>query len=113
MFTKPFIKQAFILTVSGDVNGGWHLFNLHLESLLNLFKDLVVFWAAHEADSQTLGSESSGSAHSVQVGVRVLWHVKVEDYVDLLDVNTSSEDVSGDHDSVLEGFEVIVSLDSS
>ena len=73
----------------------------------------MVFWAAHEADSQTLGSESSGSAHSVQVGVRVLWHVKVEDYVDLLDVNTSSEDVSGDHDSVLEGFEVIVSLDSS
>ncbi len=48
----------------------------------------------------------------MEIGVWILWHIIVEDYVDLLDIDTSTEDVGWDHDSVLELLEFIVSLDS-
>jgi len=48
----------------------------------------------------------------MQIGVRFLWHVKVENNIDLLHVDTSTEYVSCNHDSVLEVLELSVSLDS-
>ena len=49
----------------------------------------------------------------MEVGVRVLRHVEVEDHVDLFNVNASAEDVGADHDPVLELLELFVSLDSA
>ena len=48
----------------------------------------------------------------MEIGVRVRGHVEVEDHIDSFNIDSSSEDVSGHHDSVFEGLEVIVSLDS-
>jgi len=48
----------------------------------------------------------------VQVSTGLLWHVIVEDNVDLLNVDTSGEKLSGDQDTVLELLEAIVDLDS-
>jgi len=72
----------------------------------------MILRAADEADSQTLCTESSSSSDSVEIGVRILRHVKVEDHIDLLNVNSSAEDISSNHDPVLELLEVIISLNS-
>lgn len=51
--------------------------------------------------------------YSMEVRVRVLGHVVVEDHIDLFHVDSSSKDVSSDHDSVLEVLELSVSFDST
>ena len=48
----------------------------------------------------------------MQVGVRVFGHVIIEHDVDLLNVDTSAKDLGGDQDTVLEGLESFVDLDS-
>jgi len=47
-----------------------------------------------------LGTESSGSCDTMQVGVGVLGHVVVEDDVDTLDVHATAEQVGRDEDSL-------------
>ena len=44
----------------------------------------------------------------MKVGVRVLWHVIVEDNVDPLNVNPPAEEVSGAQDAFAEGLEGLV-----
>ena len=44
----------------------------------------------------------------MEVCVRVLWHVVVEDDVDSLDVHASAKQVGGDQDSPLEVFKLLV-----
>ena len=46
----------------------------------------------------------------MEVGVGVAWHVEVEDHVDLFYVDSSSEDVSADHDPILELLEQVIAL---
>ena len=48
----------------------------------------------------------------MKVGVGTLWHVVVEDDVDLLNVNASSENLSCDQDAVFELLESFVDFDS-
>ena len=49
----------------------------------------------------------------MQVGIRAVRHVVVNHDVDSLDIDSSSEDVSGHHDSLLEVLEGFVSLQSN
>lgn len=69
------------------------------EPLLDAVEDLLLFLVGNESDGESLGSEPSCSAYSVQVAVGGVRHVEVEDDVDLGNVDSSSEDISGDHDS--------------
>jgi len=46
----------------------------------------------------------------MEIGISLLRHIKVEDHIDLFNINTSTEYVSWHHDPVLELFEVIVPL---
>lgn len=48
----------------------------------------------------------------MQVGVGVTRHVVIENDVDLLDIDSTTENLSGDKDSVLEFLEAIVDLDA-
>ena len=48
----------------------------------------------------------------MEVTVTFLRHVEVEDDVNLFNVDASAEDVSGDHDPLLETLELVVPLDS-
>jgi len=79
---------------------------------LNLLQDLVVLVVTTETDSQTFGTESTGSGNSVQVSIRVFWHVVVENDVHSFDIDTSSEEIGGDQDSSLKVFEQRVSFKS-
>ena len=77
-----------------------------------LVQHLLILFGADEGDGKTFGAKSSRASDSMQVGVRVVRHVIVEYDVDLLDVDTSAEDLGGDQDTVLEGLESLVDFDS-
>lgn len=87
-------------------------YNLDLEALLNSLELGQVVLSTHEGDRETLGSESAGTTHSVEVGVGLGGHIIVEDHVDLFDVDAPAEDVGRNHDPVLEGLEVSVALNA-
>ena len=50
----------------------------------------------------------SDISYSVQVGVRVLRHVVVEDYVDPFDVHASSKEIRSHQDSLAKALERLV-----
>jgi len=79
---------------------------------LDVFEDFLVFLATNEGDSETFGTEATSAANSVQVRVGVAGHVVVEDDVDLLNVDTTSEEIGGHKNTVLEFLEPVVNLDA-
>lgn len=105
-------KGLSIIHVSRLVDGCWQVLHLDLKTRLHLVEDVGVLLARYKADGQTLRAKSAGSAHSVQVLVRLVWHIEVDHHVDLLDVDASSEEVSRDHDPELALLELVVDLDS-
>jgi len=79
---------------------------------LHIIEHVSIILARYEGDGDSLGSESTGSSYSVEVLIRLVWHVEVDDNVDLFNVDSSSQQISGDHDSVLDVFEIVVDLES-
>ena len=101
-----------VVHVGGGVDNRGQLTDADLKTLLDLLKRIAILVRAHERDGETLGAESTGTAHSVQVGVSVAWHVEVEHDVDLLNINTAAKELSGDEDAGLELFEALVDSNS-
>ncbi len=50
--------------------------------------------------------------YSMQVGIRILSHIVVYNYVDSLNVDTTAKNVSSNHDTGLEVLKLLVLLDS-
>jgi hypothetical protein len=48
----------------------------------------------------------------MQVGICVLGQVVVDGQIDLLDIDTTAEDVRGDTDTLVEILELLVALDA-
>jgi hypothetical protein len=48
----------------------------------------------------------------MQVGIRVAREIVVDGEVDTLDVDTTTEDVSGDTDALVKFLELLVALDT-
>jgi hypothetical protein len=67
---------------------------------------------ADERDGQTLGTESSSTTHSVQVGAGIVGQIIIDRQVNTLDINTSSENIGGNTDSLLELLELLVTTDT-
>ena len=101
-----------LVHIGAWVDGCREFFNLNLKSLLCLVQHLLILFGADEGDGKTFGAKSSRASDSMQVGVRVVRHIIVEYDVDLLNVDTSAEDLGGDQDTVLEGLESLVDFDS-
>lgn len=55
-----------------------------------------------------IGSRKYGLTDSVEVCVRILWHVVVENNVDSLNVHASAKQVGCNKDPLLEFFELLV-----
>lgn len=72
----------------------------------------MVLLAANERDGKTLGAESSSSAYSMKVLVTLVCHIEVNDDVDFLNIDTSSEKIGGNHNSELGSLELVIDLDS-
>jgi hypothetical protein len=85
---------------------------LDAEPLLNLSKDLLVLLGADEADRHTLGTETTGTTDTVEVAVGIGGQVVVDGQVDTLNIDTTTKDVSGDANALLEVLELLVALDT-
>lgn len=106
------IKQISIIHVGRLIDGAWELLNLHLESALDIVENIGVFLRRYERDGEALGTESASSSDSVKILISLVWHVKVDDDVDSLNIDTSSEKVGADHDSVLARLELLENSES-
>mmetsp|Transcript_23195 Transcript_23195/g.59615 ORF Transcript_23195/g.59615 Transcript_23195/m.59615 type:complete len:401 (+) Transcript_23195:292-1494(+) len=84
----------------------------HLEARLHVLEHLGVILRRRERDREPLSAEAPRAPDSVQIAVRRLGHVVVDDDVDALDVDTAPPDVRRDEDAVLEVLESLVLLNS-
>jgi hypothetical protein len=117
---KPFLhlsitssRRHLVVHVRGRVDTVLgELRELDLETLLDRLEDRLVVGAAHERDGETLGSETTGTTDTVKVGIGLVGHVVVDSDVDTLNIDTTTEDVSGDTDTSLELLELLVALDT-
>jgi hypothetical protein len=48
----------------------------------------------------------------MKVGVSITWQIIVDGQVDTLDINTTTEDIGGDADTLVELLELLVALDT-
>lgn len=87
--------------------------NIDNESLLNLVQYFGIFFGRNERKCQALGTESTSTTDAMQVGVRVLGHIVVDHDVDALKVHTTTEQVSGDHDTRAKVLELLVTINSN
>ena len=99
--------------VRGDVDGLRELGDGDLEARLDGLEDLGVLVVGGKGDREALGAEATSSAHAMQVRRRLLRHVVVKHHVDLLNVDTSGEELCGDQDSQLKLLERVVDLNSN
>jgi hypothetical protein len=74
----------------------WHSDSLELDSslILDLLNELIGLLCVEGNASSGLSSSGS-SSRSMNVGLGVLWWLNLDDEVDILDVETSGSDISG------------------
>lgn len=72
----------------------------------------MVLVGADERDGQSLGTESSSTTDTVQVGAGIVGQVVVDGEVDTLNINTSSKDIGSNADSLLELLELLVATNT-
>ena len=83
-----------------------------LEAGLDSRHHLLVALRGDKGDRKTLGTETTSTADTVQVRVGVGRQVVVDGQVDTLDINTTTEDIGGDTDTLVELLELFVALDA-
>lgn len=84
----------------------------NLESLLDGLENLLVLLAADKGDTETLGTETTSTTDTVKVRVGITGKIVVDGKVDTLDIDTTTEDISGDTDTLVELLELLVTLDT-
>lgn len=90
----------------------WILRDSLLETLLDLLQNFLILRLAEETNCKTLGTETTSTANTMKVAVGIAWEIIVDGQVDALDINTSTEDVSGNADTLVEFSEFLVTLDT-
>jgi len=106
------VHSLFAFDVTAHVDFIWELLDADLEARLHLLEDFRVLLGAHHANSETLGTESTGTCNAMQVSITILRHVVVEHDVDTLDIDTSTKQVRRDKNSALEVLELRVTVQS-
>jgi len=84
-----------------------NLFDFDLIASFDIL-DEALFLFGYEHDSSTLGTCTSGSSDTVDVGFWIFWHVVVDHEFDVLHIESASRDICGHEyitDSILESLE--------
>ena len=76
----------------------WHLLDLGIVMILDLSNELGIVWY-DKVDSNTLSTKSSSSTDSVNVVFLFEWELIVDDESNLLNIDTSGQEISGNEDS--------------
>lgn len=90
----------------------WELSHGHLEALLNRFQYGLILRAAHERDTKTLGSKTTSTTDTMEIGISLVRHIVIDSNVDALNVNTTTKDISGNTNTSLELLELFITLDT-
>ena len=85
----------------------------HFKSLLNRLHHILIRLAAYKRDTETLGTESTSTTDTVKVAVCICRQVIVDCQIDALDIDTTSEDISSDTDTLVELLELLIALDTA
>lgn len=101
-----------LLVGAQEGKGVLHVRDGDLEALANVLEHVLVGVLADEGDGETLGTETTGTTDTVQIRVGVRGHVVVDGQVDALDIDTTTEDVGRDTDSLVELLELLVPTDT-
>ena len=76
----------------------WQLLNLHIVELLNVKQHSLIV-LCNKINGNTLSPKPSTSSNTVKVIFWLSWQIKVYDQGDLLHINTTSQEVSGDENT--------------
>lgn len=73
----------------------WHFVDLSVEMVLDGLDELGILWQ-DEVDGSTLSTVTTSTTNSVDVVLLLEWQLVVDDETDLLHIDTSGQQVSGD-----------------
>lgn len=82
-----------------------HLFNGCIVKSLNILQGALVF-LSHHVDGNTFPTETTTSADPVNIVFSVCWQVIVNNQGDLLDINSSSQQICSNEDTTGPGSEL-------
>lgn len=106
-------SSSFLSHVGGRVDTSLGVFRKsNLEPLFNLLEHSLILRGADERDRQTLGTETTGTADTVKIGVGIGRQIVVDGQVDTLDINTTAENVGGNADTLVEFLELLVAFNA-
>jgi len=93
------MRAGGALRCSNQISHGCgHLFDLGIVKLLELSQSSGVV-VGHKIDGDSLSPETSASSDSMDVVLQVSRQVVVDDEGDLLDINSTSQEIGGDENS--------------
>ena len=101
-----------VVHVAGGVDNRGQLTDADFKAVLDLLQRLAILISAHKSDGEALGAETTGTTDAVKIAIRIEGHVEVEHDIDLLDINTASEQLRCHKDTVAELLEALVDLQS-
>lgn len=106
-------KTRRLCHVSARVNAALGVLGkCDLEPFLNVLENLFILLAADKRNRQPLGTETTSTADTVQVGVRIRRHVVVNGKVDTFNIDTTSENIGSDTDTLVELLELLVTFNT-
>lgn len=85
----------------------------NFEALLNVLENLLVVLGADKGDGQTLRTETTSTTDTVEIGVGITGQIVVDSEVDTLNIDTTTENVSRDTDTLVELLELFVAFDTT
>lgn len=100
-----------VVDIQRLVDDGWNGLDLGAEVLLNVVEVKTII-PVDQVDSQTKMTIPSGSTNTMQIRLRILGEVEVDNHIYSLDINTTSEEIRADQvpaDAVTEIMEHSVS----
>lgn len=98
--------------VRRNINLLGKLGDLDLEASLDRLENLGVLLVSNKGNGQTLGTETTGTTDTMEVGIGGIWDIVVDDNVHTGDIETTGEDIGGDEDTLVELLERFVAGDT-
>ena len=90
-----------------------HLRKGNFESLLDRLQNLLIGISTNERDGKTLSTESASTTDTVEVRISVCGQIVVDGEVDALNIDTTTEDIGSDTDTLVEVLELLVAFDTA